>query len=491
MTDAAPADTRLGLRGERGGVLFALMMATGLIAIDSTILATAVPSVVQDLGGFSQFPWLFSVYLLAQAASVPVYGKLADTLGRKPMILVGIGLFLAGSVLSALAWNLPALIVFRAVQGLGAGAILPISITIVGDIYSVAERAKIQGYIASVWAISAVVGPTLGGVFAQLNAWRFIFWINLPLCILAAVLLMRAFHEHLEPRRHRIDYAGAVLLTASATLLILGALEGGQAWAWSSWQSIGSFALGAALLGAFVLVERRATEPVLPLWVLSRRLLLTTNLISLGVGATLIGLTSYVPTYLQHTAGTSPLRAGLALAALTIGWPLTAAFSGRIYLRVGFRFCVLLGAAIALLGTVALALVTPFPSVWLVGVSCFVVGLGLGLVAAPALIAAQASVEWADRGVVTGAAMFGRSLGSAVGIAVLGAIANAVLAGRPATDAVALTAASGAVFWAGAAGAVLILGFALAMPAVRARASTGGLTESAHPEPAHPQPANG
>lgn len=473
------SDTRLGLRGDRGAVLFALMMATGLIAIDSTILATAVPSVVDDLGGFSQFPWLFSVYLLAQAASVPIYGKLADIIGRKPVILIGIGLFLLGSVLCAVAWNLPALIVFRAVQGLGAGAIMPASITIVGDIYTTRERAKIQGYIASVWAVSAVVGPTLGGVFAQLNAWRFIFWINVPLSILAAALILRALHERLEKRRHRIDYAGAALLTVASTLLILGALEGGQAWAWNSWQSIGSFVIGGMLLVAFVLVERRAAEPVLPLWVLGRRLLLTTNVISLAVGATLIGLTSYIPTYLQHTIGTSPLVAGLALAALTVGWPLSAALSGRIYLRMGFRFCVLLGAVITLAGTIGLALATPFPSIWLVGITCFVIGLGLGLVAAPSMIAAQSSVDWSERGVVTGAVMFGRSLGSALGIAVLGAVANGVLNGRPATDVAALAAASGAVFWASAIGAVVIVGFAIAMPLVHARTESTPIQEPA------------
>ncbi|MBI5161496.1 MAG: MFS transporter [Micrococcales bacterium] len=463
------------------------MMATGLIAIDSTILATAVPSVVADLGGFSQFPWLFSVYLLAQAASVPVYGKLADTVGRKPMILVGIGLFLLGSILCALAWSLPALIVFRAVQGLGAGAILPMSITIVGDIYTVQERAKIQGYIASVWAVSAVVGPTLGGVFAQLEAWRFIFWVNVPLCILAAVLLLRVFHERLEPRRHRIDYLGAVLLTAASTLLILGALEGGQAWAWDAWQSIGAFTLGAVLLVLFLLVERRAAEPILPLWVFGRRLLLTTNVISIGVGAMLIGLTSYVPTYLQNTVGASPIVAGLALAALTIGWPLSAAFRGRLYLRRGFRVCVLVGSGIALAGAVGLAVSTPYPSVWLVAVSSFVVGLGLGLVAAPSLIAAQSSVEWSERGVVTGANLFGRSLGSAVGIAVLGAVANAVLAGRPETDAAGITAASGAVFWASAIAGIVIVVFAIAMPAVRARTSSAS---AATTEPTETVPAS-
>src|SRR4051812_47292460 len=298
------------------------MMATGLIAIDATILATAVPSVVKDLGGFTSFPWLFSVYLLAQAVSVPLYSKLADQVGRKPMLLTGFALFFVGSVLCGFAPSMLLLIIFRAVQGLGAGAILPISITVAGDIYTVAERAKAQGYLASVWAISSVVGPTLGGVFSQFVSWRWIFFVNIPLCAYAAWLLWRNHHESIERRRHRIDFAGAAVLTVGLTALLLGLLEGGTAWAWVSVPSLAVFLVAAIALPVFVLIERRASEPVLPLWVLSRRLLLTTGLVSAGVGAITIGLTSYVPTFLEKVADTPPLVSGLALAALTLGWPL-------------------------------------------------------------------------------------------------------------------------------------------------------------------------
>ncbi len=300
-------------------------------------------------------------------------------------------------------------------------------ITIAGDIYSVAERARVQGYIASVWGASSVIGPALGGLFAQLHLWRWIFFVNVPLCLLAAVLIWRNFHESVERREHRIDFAGAFLLTSAMTLLILGVLEGGQAWAWASPTSLAVFGAGAALLVAFVLAERRAAEPVLPLWVLSRRLLFTTSLTSLGVGAILIGLTSYVPTYLEGAIGSPPLVAGLALAALTLGWPLAATFSGRLlYLRYGFRPTVLIGMGLVLVGVVLLVVRAHTPQVAVVAVSCFVMGLGLGLVASPSLIAAQASVGWAERGVVTGANMFARSIGSAVGVAVFGAVANAV-----------------------------------------------------------------
>src|ERR1700712_878443 len=239
MTTQAPVpNSAVGFRSERGPILIALMLSTSLVALDSTIVATAVPSIVSDLGGFSQFPWLFSVYLLAQAVSVPVYGKLADMFGRKPIMLFGIGLFLFGSILCGFAWSMPALIALRAGQGRGACAGQPSSVTIAGDIYSLAERSKAQGYLASVWAISAVVGPTLGGLFAQYLTWRWIFFVNIPLCALAAWMLIRRFHESVTRVKHRIDYLGSIRLTAGCTLLILGLLGGGQAWAWNSGTSI-------------------------------------------------------------------------------------------------------------------------------------------------------------------------------------------------------------------------------------------------------------
>ena len=475
----------VGLRSARGPVLLALMVSTGLIAIDATILATAVPSIVQDVGGFAQFPWLFSVYLLAQAVSVSVYAKLADTVGRKPIILLGIGLFLVGSVLCGVAWSMPALIAFRAVQGFGAGAVAPIAITIAGDIYTVEERATAQGYIASVWAVSSVVGPTLGGVFSQLGLWRWIFLVNVPVCLLAAGLIVRNFRETVQRSEHSVDYLGAALLTSGMTLAILGVLEGGQAWAWSSPTSIAVFAVGAVLLAAFALVERRAAEPVLPPWVLRRRLLASTTALALGVGVILIGLTSFVPAYLQGALGVPPLVAGLALAALTIGWPLSATLSGRLlYLRFGFRPTILVGLGFVLVGSAALALLAHRPSVLVVATTCFVIGLGLGLIASPSLIAAQASVAWDERGVTTGANMFARSIGSAVGAAVFGAVANGVIAasGRPPTDPVAATDAGAAVFLAVLVAALLTVVAGLLMPKVDA--DVGQQQEEPEPSPA-------
>jgi len=461
----------VGLRSERGPILLAVMVATGVVAIDATIISTAVPSIVGDIGGFTQFPWLFSVYLLTQSVTVPVYSKLADTIGRKRVILFGIAVFLLGSILCAIAWDMPSLIVFRALQGIGAGAILPITITIVGDIYTLEERARTQGYIASVWAVAAVAGPALGGVFAMWDFWRGIFLINIPLCALAFWLLARDYRESLTRTRHRIDYAGAALLTASLTLLLLGVLEGGNAWEWVSPVSFAIFGAGLVLLIAFALVERRAAEPVLPLWVLGRPLLRATNVVGLGVGAALIGLTAFVPTYLVVGTHASPLVAGLALATLTIGWPVAASLSGRLYLRIGFRATSIIGSVLVVLGTAALAVLGPFPSIWTVGAVSFVIGLGFGFAAVPTLVAAQSSVGWQERGVVTGANMFARSIGQAVGAAVLGAIANGVIASRGGdeTDPGTIIAASTAVFIGAAVVAALLLAATLAMPrAVRA-----------------------
>ncbi|MFT4166601.1 MAG: MDR family MFS transporter [Microlunatus sp.] len=419
----------VGLRSSRGPILLAMMLSVGLVAIDSTILATAVPSIVDDLGGFHQFPWLFSIFLLAQAVSVPIYAKFSDQYGRKPIMLIGVGLFLLGSILSGLAWSMPALIVFRGIQGLGAGAIMPTSMTIVGDLYTVAERATVQGYMASVWAISAVVGPTLGGVFVEVLDWRWIFFVNIPLALFAGWTLLRRFHEEVERVRHRIDVAGAILLTLGSSLLILGLLEGGVLWPWRSFASLAVLGGAALLLIAFAAVERRAGEPIIPGWIFRSRLFNTTNLISLTVGAMIVGLTSYVPLYVQGVLGHNALVGGFAVAALTIGWPIAASTAGRVYLRIGFRSTALIGAVVALLGAGLLALLAADSSVWLVATTCFVVGLGMGWIASPTLIAAQAAAEWQVRGVVTGTNMFARSMGSAVGIAVFGALANAALVG--------------------------------------------------------------
>lgn len=434
---STPAQTRVprsdvGLRSERGPILLSVMLSTGLVAIDATILAAAVPAVVDDIGGLSQFPWLFSIYVLAQAVSIPVYGKVADLVGRKGVLLVGIGLFVVGSLLCGIAWSMPALIAFRAIQGLGAGAIQPIGMTIIGDIYSVAERATVQGYVASVWAVSSLVGPTLGGIFSDYLTWRWIFLVNLPLGLVAAWVLWRRFDE--APRtaadRPRFDVLGSVLLLLGTVALLVALLEGGVVWPWRSVQTVVLVVASVVLLAAFFVVERRAAEPVLPLWVFSSRAVGGAMAASFVVGVLTLGLTSYVPLYAQGVLGTGALVAGFTLAGMTVGWPIAASTSGRIYLRFGFRSTMLLGGVVGVIGAAGLLFVSQDSPVLALAVPCFVMGLGFGFVASPSVVAAQSSVAWNQRGVATSATIFTRSLGSAVGVAAFGAVANTVVRSR-------------------------------------------------------------
>lgn len=416
----------VGFRSERGPILIGLMLSSALVALDATILATAAATISRDFAAFDQVPWLFSAYTLAQAVTVPVYGRLADVLGRKRLMIVGILLFIAGSVLCAVAWNMPSLVAFRVVQGLGAGAIAPMSMTIVSDIYTLAERAKMQGYLASVWAIASVVGPTLGGVFSEFVSWRWIFWINVPLGLLAATLLWRKFHEKhpATAEREPIDYRGAALLTIGSAMLIGGLLQG-SSWGWSSWPTVAVFAAAVTLLSAFVIVARRVSHPIFNLRILRRRIVATSTIASLMIGVIVLGLSTYVPIYAQGVLGAGPLTAGFALAAFTFGWPLTATISGRIYLRVGFRSTALIGSSLVVVGSALTLLLGAGSEVWHISPLVFIIGAGMGLTNAPTLIAAQASAGWAERGAVTGTNMFARSLGSAVGVAIFGALVNA------------------------------------------------------------------
>jgi Na+/melibiose symporter-like transporter len=287
-----------------------------------------------------------------------------------------------------------------------------------------------------------------------------------PLGLVAVLLVRRNFTERPHRSRGAIDYPGAALLSSGCALLILGLLEGGQAWAWTSVASLSVLAAGLVLLVCFVLVERRVAAPILPLWVFTRRVLLASSLVGVGVGAIVLGLSSYVPTFAQGVLGASPITAGFALATLTVGWPLASMFSGRLYMRIGFRLTALIGSALAVLGTVFVPVAASWQSLPCLAAACFVVGCGMGLIAAPTLIAAQASVGWAERGVVTGNNMFFRSLGSALAVALFGAVANAVLAGaEPAGQ--QLADAAGAVFVGVAVVAVVMVAAVVAMPGRR------------------------
>lgn len=401
-----------------------------LVAMDTTIVATAIPQVAADLGGFSMVGWVFSIYLLAQTVTIPIYGKLADLYGRKPILVFGVVTFLLGSLLSAVAWNMTALIVFRALQGLGAGSVGATVNTVAGDLYDVSERGRVQGWLASVWGISAVTAPALGGVFAQYLSWRFIFLVNLPLGVLALVMIVRWLHEDVERHPHRIDYPGAILLLVFAGMLILGLLQGGTAWAWDSAPSITVFVI-AVLAGLLaVRVERRAVEPVLPPWLWTRRHTAGSYAATLTAALMVIGLSVFLPNWAQTVLGLSPVGAGFVLAAMSMSWPLASALSSHLYLRIGFRDTALVGGGFAIAGAIVFCLLTAGSSVWMAVLGSLLTGAGMGLVFSPLIIGLQSSVGWSGRGVVTGGAMFSRFLGQSLGAAIFGAVTNSVLLHR-------------------------------------------------------------
>lgn len=412
----------------RGRVLIGLMLTMALAAMDTTIVATAIPSIVRDLGGFALFAWVFSIYVLIQAVTIPIYGKLADLYGRKPVLIAGTVIFLAGSVLSGMSWNMVALIVFRAIQGIGAGAIQPIVTTVAGDLYDLEERARVQGWISSVWGVAAVIGPAIGGFFAEYASWRWIFYINVPLGFLAMFMIGRSLHEQVTHRSHRIDYLGSALLAAGIGLLIFGTLEGNVAWPWLSPQSALVFALALVALVAFVWQERRAAEPTLPLWVFARPLVLGANLATFGLGMLSIGLTTFLPTFAQGVLGLDAVIAGFILAVMSVSWPLASALSGKLYMRMGFRDSALIGSGIAVISGGIFVSLSDSASGWVAALGSFVMGAGLGLISTPLIVGLQSVVGWNRRGVVTGSNMFARQLGQALGAAIFGSIVNSALA---------------------------------------------------------------
>ncbi len=411
-------------RIERRWILGALMLTMFLAAMDSTIIATAVPQIAADLGGFALISWVFSIYLLLQMVCIPIYGKLADVYGRKPILVFGTTVFLIGSGCCALSWDMPSLIAFRGLQGLGAGAIMATVATLVGDLYTVRERAAIQGWLSSVWGVAAIVGPTLGGAFVEYANWRWIFLINLPLGAIALILVTRFLHEQIERHEHRIDFTGALLILIGSAVLFFGLLQGGQAWPWRSWQSLAAFTLAALVLLAAWRMERRAAEPIMPGWLWKRRNVALSNLATVGLGIVLMGPNTYLPTFGQSVLGLGAIAAGLLLATISLGWPLASSFSGRLYLDIGFRNTALIGAVLALLATVAFALLPEPQSVPVLVVIHVVLGAGFGLISTPLLVALQSAVGWGQRGVITSANMFSRYLGMSLGAVLVGAIFN-------------------------------------------------------------------
>lgn len=409
-------------------VLAALMLTIGLAAMDNTIVATAIPQIVGDLGGFSLFSWLFSIYLLLQTITIPVYGKLADIYGRKPILIFGIVIFLVGSGACGAAWDMVSLIAFRGVQAIGAGAIMATVNTIAGDIYTIQERAKIQGWLSSVWGISAILGPTIGGFFADYVSWRWIFFINIPLGMAAIFLISRYLYEDVQLKRHKVDWAGAGAMLITGSILMFILLQGGQSWAWTSWQMMSIVVAGILMVLVTIRIERSAEEPILPAWIWKRRVIVGANLATMGMGVAMMGPSMYLPVFAQSVTGVGAMAAGFILASMSITWPLSSGMSGKLYLRIGFRNTALIGISIVILGAL-IFLSMPFPGpIGMLVVVQMTLGAGFGLITTPLMVGIQSTVVWRQRGTVTGTNMFSRYFGQSLGAAIFAAIFNAVIA---------------------------------------------------------------
>ncbi|WP_226370798.1 MFS transporter [Virgibacillus alimentarius] len=405
-------------------ILASVMLGMFLSAIEATIVATAMPSIVADLGGFSSYSWVFSAYLLTNASTVLIFGKLSDIFGRKPIFVIGVLLFLLGSTLSGFSITMVMLIISRCIQGFGAGALMTIATTIVGDIYSKEERAKIQGYLSSVWGISAVTGPLLGGFFVDALNWRYVFWMNIPLGLLAVLGIILFLHEDIEKQKKPIDYAGAVWIIVAVSSLMLILVEGGVGIAWNS--SFMILLIGVVIFGAvmFLYQEKRALEPMMPFSIWKYRIISVANLTSLTTGMILMGVSSYLPAFVQGVMGQTATVAGFTLTTMSIGWPVASTIAGRLLLVIGFRNTSLIGGVALVIGSFFFFTLSPDKGPVWAGIGSFFVGVGMGLTTTSFIVAIQSTIGWEVRGIATAANMFMRSLGSALGAAMLGGLLN-------------------------------------------------------------------
>lgn len=408
-------------------VTLAVLAGTFLAALDVTIVGTAMPTIVGRLGGMSLFSWVFSIYLLTSAVTTPIYGRLADIYGRRRVYAWGAGLFIAGSALCGLSQDMVQLIVFRALQGLGAGAVLPVTITVIGDIFTLEERARMQGVFSSVWGVSAIIGPALGGLIVDYFDWRWIFYINLPVGILSIILLLVYLEEGKLTRRPRVDYAGSLVLMAGITFLLLALLQGGGAHSWLSPFILGLLGAAALSLAAFFLIESRSLEPMLPVGLFREKVISVSLLANFLAGAVMIGANTYVPLFVQGVLGGSAVSAGAALAPMSIGWPLGSIISGRWMLRAGYKKMTVIGMAFQVISAAMLLKLGPASGLFSVSATSFVMGLGLGFSSTSLIVVIQSAVDWNRRGIATAAMQFMRTLGSTLGVAFSGVVLNGII----------------------------------------------------------------
>jgi EmrB/QacA subfamily drug resistance transporter len=397
------------------------MASMAMIAIEATIVSTAMPQIVGQLGGLHLYSWVFSSFLLTQTAMTVVFGKLADVYGRKPMMLVGIGIFLMGSILAGFADSMMTMVIYRLIQGVGAGAVQPVAMTVVADLYPARERGKIQGYLASVWAISAVLGPIAGGFIIRYASWPWIFWINVPIGIAAAAGFAAFLREHAQRERRSVDIVGACLFTGSVAALLIALTEAGTSDHMPSLVAFGIFCVSLVL---FIAQERRAADPMVSFTLWSRRPIAAANSVGALASMVLMGLTTFLPMYVQGVLHRSPVVAGLALTMMLVGWPVGATWAARRFHRFGLRQILVAGSALLPTGTAALVLLTPASSPITAAVGSLVMGLGMGFISVSSLVLIQELVDWSQRGSATASNLFARNLGSTLGATVLGAVLN-------------------------------------------------------------------
>ncbi|MFH7336014.1 MDR family MFS transporter [Streptomyces sp. KHY 26] len=401
----------------------ALLLGLLLAALDQTIVSTALPTIVSDLGGLEHLSWVVTAYLLASTAATPLWGKLGDQYGRKKLFQTAIVIFLVGSALCGMAQNMPQLIGFRALQGLGGGGLMVLSMAIVGDIVPPRDRGRYQGLFGAVFGATSVLGPLLGGLFTEHLSWRWVFYVNLPVGIVALAVIAAALRVPVRSERHVIDYLGTFLIACVATCLVLVASLGGITWAWASPQIISLAVLGVLLAAAFVAVERRAAEPVLPLKLFGIRTFTLAAVISFVVGFAMFGAMTYLPTFLQVVHGVSPTMSGVHMLPMVVGLLLSSTISGQIVSRTGrWKVFPVTGTAVTTIGLLLLHRLDETSPTAEMSAYFFVFGLGLGLVMQVLVLIVQNAVSYEDLGVATSGATFFRSIGASFGVAVFGTV---------------------------------------------------------------------
>lgn len=417
---------------KRGLVLTGVLLATFLAAIEGTVIGPAGPTIVSDLGSVSLLSWIFTAYLLAMAVTTPIFGKLSDLFGRKPIFLIGCTLFVLGSLLCMIAGNMEQLILYRAIQGIGAGSVIPVTFTIIGDIYKIEERGKVQGLVSSVWGISSLIGPILGGYVVTYFGWEWIFGFNVPFGILAMVFIARYLREQVAKRTGKVDIPGAVTFTIGMTALLLVLALGGQYFGWSSPALLGLAAVAIIFLVLFMVIEKRAQEPMVPLKLFRIRDIAFSCAGGLLVSSLLIGLTSYLPLWVQGVQGGTAASSGMVLAPMSIAWLFGSTIGGRLLISLGSRKTSLIGLTFIVIGAIIMMFMSETTSVWLLYTSTFMYGLGFGFCITVFTIIAQSSVGFQLRGASTALNTFLRTLGQTIGVAAFGSWLNYRIAAQTA-----------------------------------------------------------